>query len=117
MKKKVSLPLLVIVLTGVIASHLNIKAVDHSYLMVVDGIEIDVLGKIQNQWLAHTQNCKGVTESNESEANFQAIHKAIQAYSPPQSQSAQIAGIWTLGKWSVAEVEFELFCPLLSHFK
>ncbi len=111
MKKKVALPLLAIVLVGVIASHISIKAADHSYLMVVDGIEIDVLGKIQNQWVAHTQNCKDVTEPKESEANFQAIHKAIQAYSPPQSQSAQIAGIWTLGTWSLAEVEFETLMP------
>ena len=111
MKKKVALPLLAIVLVGVIASHISIKAADHSYLVVIDGIEIDVLGKIQNQWLAHTQNCKGVTEPKESEANFQAIHKAIQGYSPPQSQSAQIAGVWTLGSWSLAEVEFETLLP------
>jgi hypothetical protein len=111
MKKKVALPLLLIVLVGVIASHISFKAADHSYLMVVDGREIDILGKIQNQWHSHTQNCKGVTEQKESEANFQAIHKAIQAYSPPQSQSAQIAGIWTLGTWSLAEVEFETLLP------
>ena len=111
MKKKVALPLLVIVLTGVIASHLSIKAVDHSYLMIVSGIEVDVLGKIQNQWLSHTQNCKPVTQPNAGQAVFQSVHKAIQAYSPPQSQSAQIAGIWTLGKWSVAEVEFETLLP------
>ena len=107
MKKKVALPLLLIVLVGVIASHISFKAADHSYLMVVDGREIDILGKIQNQWLSHTQNCKGVTEPKESEAPFQAI----QAYSPPQSQSAEIAGIWTLGTWSLAEVEFETLLP------
>ena len=111
MKKKVALPLLVIVLTGVIASHLSIKAVDHSYLMVVSGIEVDVLGKIQNQWLSHTQNCKSVTQPDAGQAVFQSVHKAIQAYSPPQSESAQIAGIWTLGSWALAEVEFESLLP------
>jgi hypothetical protein len=111
MKKKVALPLLAIVLAGVIASHISFKAADHSYLMVVDGIEIDVLGKIQNQWLVHTQNCKNVSQPIAGEAIFQDIHKAIQSYSPPQSQSAQIAGIWTLGKWSMAEVEFETLLP------
>ncbi len=111
MKKKVALPLLVIVLVGVIASHISIKATDHSYLMVVDGIEIDVLGKIQNQWLSHTQNCKRVTQPLESQANFQSVLKAIQSYSPPQSESAQIASVWTHGQWALAEVEFESLLP------
>ena len=51
MKKKVALPLLAIVLIGVIASHISFKSADHSHLMVVDGIEIDVLGKYKiNGW-------------------------------------------------------------------
>ena len=88
MKKKVALPLLAIVLIGVIASHISFKSVDHSHLMVVDGIEIDVLGKIQNQWLSYTQNCEDVSQPQAGQANFQAIQNAIQSYSPPQSQSA-----------------------------
>jgi hypothetical protein len=113
MKKKVALPLLAIVLIGVIASHISFKSADHSHLMVVDGIEIDVLGKVQNQWLSHTQNCEGVSQPQAGQENFQAIQKAIQSYSPPQSQSAQIAGMWTLGDWTLAEVEFEALLPAI----
>ncbi len=111
MKKKVALPLLAIVLTGVIASHLSFKTADHSYLMVLDGIEIDVLGKIQNQWLSQTQNCEGVLQLQAGQANFQAIQSTIQSYSPPQSHSAKIASIWTLGEWVLAEVKFEALLP------
>ena len=111
MKKKVALPLLVIVLIGVIASHISFKSADHSYLMVVDGIEIDVLGKMQNQWLSLTQNCKGVSQLQADQAGFQSVQNAIQSYSPPQSQSAQIAGMWTFGEWTLAEVEFEDLLP------
>ena len=111
MKKKVALPLLAIVLIGVIASHISFKPADHSYLMVVDGIEIDVLGKMQNQWLAITQNCEGVSQPLAGQANFQLIQNALQSYSPPQSQSAQIAGMWTFGEWTLAEVEFETLLP------
>jgi hypothetical protein len=111
MKKKVALPLLAIVLIGVIASHISFKPADHSYLMVLDGIEIDVLGKIQNQWLSHTQNCEGVSQPQAGQANFLAIQNAIQSYSPPQSQSARIASIWTLDEWTLAEVEFEALLP------
>ena len=111
MKKKVALPLLAIVLIGVIASHISFKSADHSHLMVVDGIEIDVLGKMQNQWLAYTQNCDGVSQPQTGQENFQAVQIAIQSYSPPQSQSAQIASMWTLGEWTLAEVEFEALLP------
>jgi hypothetical protein len=79
--------------------------------MVVDGIEIDVLGKMQNQWLAITQNCEGVSQPLAGQANFQLIQNAVQSYSPPQSQSAQIAGMWTFGEWTLAEVEFEDLLP------
>ena len=111
MKKKVALPLLAIVLLGVIASHISFKSADHSYLMVVDGIEIDVLGKIQNQWLSYTQNCEDVSQPQAGQANFQVIQNVIQSYSPPQSQTAKIASIWTLGEWTLAEVEFEALLP------
>ena len=111
MKKKVALPLLAIVLIGVIASHISFKSADHSHLMVVDGIEIDVLGKIQNQWMAYTQNCDGVSQPQAGQESFQAVQIAIQSYSPPQSQSAQIASMWTLGEWTLAEVEFEALLP------
>jgi hypothetical protein len=111
MKKKVALPLLGIVLIGVIASHISFKSADHSHLMVVDGIEIDVLGKIQNQWLSYTQNCEDVSQPQAGQANFQAVQNAIQSYSPPQSQTAKIASIWTLGEWTLAEVEFEALLP------
>jgi hypothetical protein len=114
MKKKVALPLLAIVLIGVIASHISFKSADHSHLMVVDGIEIDVLGKMQNQWLAYTQNCDGVSQPQAGQENFQAVQIAIQSYSPPQSQSAQIASIWTLGEWTLAEVEFEALLPAVA---
>jgi len=110
-KKKVALPLLAIVIIGVISSHISFKSADHSHLMVVDGIEIDVLGKIQNQWLAYTQNCDGVSQPQAGQESFQAIQIAIQSYSPPQSQSAQIASMWTLGEWTLAEVEFEALLP------
>ena len=64
MKKKVALPLLLIVLVAVTASHIGFKRADHSYLMVVDGREVDVIGKTKNQLLAYTQNCspKKVTQ-------------------------------------------------------
>jgi hypothetical protein len=113
MKKKVALPLLAIVLIGVIASHISFKPADHSYLMVVDGIEIDLLGKMKNQWLSQTQNCDGVLELQPGQESFQSIQNTIQSYSPPQSQSAQIAGIWTWGAWALAEVEFDALLPAI----
>ncbi len=111
MKKKVALPLLLIVLVAVIASHISFKSADHSYLMVVDGIEIDVLGKIQTQWLRYTQTCLNVKQLTKEEASHIAAANAIKAYSPPQSQSANIASMWSMGEWTLAEVEFDELLP------
>jgi hypothetical protein len=52
-----------------------------------------------------------VSQPQAGQANFQAIQNAIQSYSPPQSQTAKIASIWTLGEWTLAEVEFEALLP------
>ena len=111
MKKKVALPLLLIVLAAVTASHIGFKQADHSYLMVVDGIEIDAIGKMQNQWLAMTQNCKNVSKVQQGERRFRTAQTLIQAYSPPQSESAKIASLWNLGDWTLAEVEFDALLP------
>ena len=111
MKKKVALPLLLIVLAAVTASHISFKQADHSYLMVIDGIEIDAFGKMQNKWLAMTQNCKNVSQIQPSESRFLATQKLIEAYSPPQSESAKIASMWSMGDWTLAEVEFDALLP------
>lgn len=111
MKKKVALPLLLIVFSAVTASHISFKAADHSYLMVVDGIEIDVIGKMQNQLLLHAQDCQNVNQLRNEEATFLAAQNAIQAYSPPQSNSAKIASMWSMGEWTLAEVEFDALLP------
>jgi hypothetical protein len=111
MKKRVALPLLLLVLVGVIASHLGIKSADNSHLLVVDGREIDVLGKIQNQWVAATTSCQSVAQLHVSDPPYAEVAKLIQSYSPPSSQSAQIASLWTMGAWTLAEVEFKDLVP------
>jgi hypothetical protein len=52
-----------------------------------------------------------VSQPQAGQANFLAVQNAIESYSPPQSQSAQIASIWTLGEWTLAEVEFDALLP------
>ena len=111
MKKKVALPLLLIVLVAVTASHIGFKRADHSYLMVVDGREVDVIGKTKNQLLAYTQNCSNVLQPQKDDTTFLAVQSAIQDYSPPQSHSAKIASMWSMGEWVLAEVEFDSLLP------
>jgi hypothetical protein len=52
-----------------------------------------------------------VSQVESGEVTFLATQKAIQAYSPPQSESAKIASIWTVGEWTLAEVEFDALLP------
>ena len=111
MKKRVALPLLLLVLVGVSASHLGIKSADNSHLLVLDGREIDVLGKIKNHWVAATTSCQAVAQLQASDPPYAEVLKQIQPYSPPSSQSARIASLWTMGAWTLAEVEFKDLVP------
>ena len=111
MNKRVALPLLLLVLVGVSASHLSVKSADNSHLLVLDGLEIDVLGRIKNQWAAATTSCQAVAQLQATDPAYAKAVKLIQSYSPPSSQSAQIASLWTMGAWTLAEVEFKDLVP------
>jgi hypothetical protein len=111
MKKRVSLAVLGLVLAGVVASHVSWEEKDNGYLLVIDGREVDVLGKLRNDWNRALRNCARVSFLSAQDPRYVQAKATIQAYSPPQSSSAQLAGVWASGDWSLAEVEFAQLLP------
>lgn len=111
MKKRVSLAVLGLVLAGVTASHLSWEEKDNGYLLVIDGREVDVLGKLRNDWNSVLRNCARVSFLSAQDPRYLQAKSTIQAYSPPQSSSAQLAGVWAAGDWTLAEVEFAQLLP------
>lgn len=111
MKRSTSISVLVLVLLAVTGSHIDWVARDNGHLMMLDGKEIDIAGIASNQWTRMSRNCDGVARLPLVDEKYQTAVRLIQSYSPPQSASVQLAGVWTMGQWALAEAEFVDLLP------
>jgi len=111
MKKKVAWTVLGLVLLGVVASHVSWEKKDNGYLLVIDGRDVDLLGKLRNDWNRAQRSCERVLFLTAQDPRYEEVKATIQAYSPPQSNSAKLAGVWAAGDWRLAEVEFAQLLP------
>lgn len=111
MNKKVSLTVLGLVMVGVMATHVSWVKKDNGTVWVVDGREIDIQGHVKNRWVRWTRRCDQVAKLSAQDPAYQQAQELIKAYSPPHSQSAQLASVWTTGAWTVAETEFKQLLP------
>jgi len=111
MKKRTSVSVLLLVVLAVVASHIGWAARDNGTLMVLDGREIDIGGIASDQWTQLTRNCQGVVRLQPGDETYQVTRRLISEYSPPHSASVQLAGVWAMDKWVVAEAEFAELLP------
>jgi len=111
MKRSTSVLVLVTVFLVVAVSHIDWVTRDNGNLVVLDGKEIDLAGILKNQWTQITRNCEGVVRLAPADDEYQISADLIKSYSPPQSKSVQIAGVWSLGNWTLAEAEFVDLLP------
>ena len=106
-----SLYVLLLVTVGVLLSHLSVRQKDNGYLLVVTEREIDVLGMAHEKWVRMTRQCGNVYKLNATSTQHQHILQTIQAYSPPDSGSANVVSLLTTDTWALAEVEFKELLP------
>ncbi len=111
MKRCTSLSVLLLVFLVVAGSHIGWTSRDNGILLVLDGREIDLAGSASDQWNRISRNCDGVVRLQPADEKYQIATRLIQAYSPPQSQSVRLAGVWSMGKWGLAEAEFVELLP------
>ena len=90
-KNKASLVLLLLTLISVIFLHVEWATSENGTLLVVDNQEIDLVGAMTNQWIRLTRNCTAVSQLQPTDAKYQRAKSLIKNYSPPNSESAQIA--------------------------
>lgn len=110
MKKKVALPLLLATVIGITASHIRIKPFDASYLLEIDGRDVDVVGFVQDKWTNSTRNCQS-SELDKSSNVYRSSELAIKNFSPPSSSNARILGFWFQNDWALVELEFDELQP------
>jgi hypothetical protein len=111
MNKRVSLIVLCVVAFGVISAHVSLAHKENGYLLVIDEREIDIVGEFHNDWVRSTRRCDDVLRLSDKDQLYLDVEKTIKAYSPPNSEAAQIASVWTTGVWTLAEVEFKELLP------
>ena len=117
MKKSTSIYVLLILSVLISASHLSLKPLDNGRILVLDGMEIDIFGMAKNQWTKLTRNCTKISNLSSEDKNYQAAMMVIKAYSPPNSESLQIASAWSSDGWMLVEAEFTNLLPAVVAIK
>ena len=111
MKKNVYLVLLAVTLLAVISIHVHWTTNENGTLLVIDNKPVDLLGAIHNQWNRVSRTCSAVTRLSPKDTKYQIAETLIRNYSPPSSQTAVVAGAWSMESWTLVEVEFQDLLP------
>lgn len=111
MKRNAYLALLTVTLLAVISIHVDWTTNENGTLLFIDNKPIDFLGAINNQWNRVSRTCNAVTRLSPKDEKYQITESLIKNYSPPSSQTAVIAGVWSMESWTLVEVEFKDLLP------
>ena len=106
MKRRTGLALLGLLALGLLANHLRWERQDGALLLRLDGVAHDPIGWLQEQrdgW----GDCTAVTALAPNGPEAAPVLAALQAFSPPDSHSAQLRWLQRHGDWALAEVHFE----------
>ena len=114
MKKHVAITLLVLTTLGVLKAHVGIERQDGAYFLSYQGKQHDVLGAFLNQTNAVLRQCGSVQVIDINSPQADAALKAIQNYSPPDSNHARLLGLQQQGLWVLAELEFSTLNPAVA---
>ncbi len=108
MKRPAALTLLLACLVLVPLSHLELRAADDSWLLVVDGRPVDVRGQAAEHWNRWRRDCGRIEPLMAGDAVHAEVLQALRRYSPPDSHSAQLRQLLRSSDWAMAEVHFGL---------
>jgi len=111
MKKHVALTLLLVTTLGVLNAHVDVPRVDGRRFVSTQGQLYDAIGWSEDLWTRSTRSCSQVRALGRTEPGYAQALAAIQAYSPPDSQSARLRQLQQTGDWLLAEVEFDELSP------
>lgn len=105
-KSRASLALLLALAIVLPLSHLEISPSDDSWLLQVDGRPVDLAGRLAEHYTALTRNCRPVQAVPATDPQWSQALRAIAAYSPPDSLSAQLVQLIRQDTWWLAQARF-----------
>ncbi len=111
MKKHVALTLLALTTLGVLNAHVDLPVIDGRRFVKMQEKLHDPIGWLEDQASGLRVSCKEVHTHGPASAEAGLALAAIQAFSPPDSQSAQLRQLLAQGDWLLAEVSFDALSP------
>jgi hypothetical protein len=111
MKKHVAITLLVLTTLGVLKAHVDIERQDDAYFLTYQGKKHDVLGALSNHTNRVLRQCRSLQPMEVNAPTAKSALAAIQNFSPPDSQQAQLLGLLQQDEWLLAEVQFTSLNP------
>jgi hypothetical protein len=115
MKKSTAALTLLLSVTLIAASHLETQTVDGKTIFLIDSVYVDLLGyghEKATEWLnLATSRCKRIDSVAPKSQDYEIALQAVQQYSPPDSESAQLVQLARDGEWFWAEVTFAKLEP------
>lgn len=113
MKRQTALLALAAVTVMVSLSHLQLDQLDDGWLLRIDGRPVDVAGYLDEALERLIRDCRSVRTIAPDDPLSAGALEAIEFYSPPDSHSASLAGLWAQGDWMLASARFTSLQPAL----
>ncbi len=111
MKKHVAITLLLLTTLGVLKAHVDIERQDGGFFLTYQGQKHDVVGALSNQMNSALRQCSSSQSIGVNTPAAKLALAAIQNFSPPDSQQAQLLGLLQQDDWLLAEVKFTSLNP------
>ncbi|MEY4653531.1 MAG: hypothetical protein RI884_2112 [Pseudomonadota bacterium] len=111
MKRHVALAVLALTAALVVDLHVDWRRADNGVLLRVGEHDIDAWGHTRDAWTRLTRRCGSVQVLQASDPTWDAAQAAVRAYSPPDSQTAQVVVLSRQGPWLLAQVVSDTLMP------
>jgi hypothetical protein len=102
-----------IALAGIVwlAASPGVERRDGRWLLLVNGVPVDVLGTADETWQRLTSDCSQIAEVSGDSAATAPLLTGIREFSPPDSLSATIHSFYGTADWWVVEASFDHLPP------
>ncbi len=100
-----------VVLVGVVDSHVDWETVDKRGLLNVNGVRVDITGWARDTLQALEPGCGALLTPPADSAQRVAALAAVAQYSPPDSANPRWHQGLQAGNWLLAELSFERLSP------
>jgi hypothetical protein len=91
----------------------RLERLDGQVLVRINGVPIDLIGVLEEGWGRMVSDCARVRDRTAEPALNREVLEALRGYSPPDSLSARVVGIYSASEWLLVEATFDALPPVL----